>query len=107
MRARVLFSSPTGPLGPRHGDAFSCSANGALQLTWAQGVFRAEDLMWHWGLDLIAENLRARSVVLQFPTWRDFAREVRRGYEWVGLSCNVCTLPRVRRMAAEVRRASP
>lgn len=106
-RPRVLLSSPTGPLGPRHGDAFSCSANAALQLTWAQGVFRAEDLMWHWGLDLIAENLRARSVVLQFPTWRKFAREVRRGYDYVGLSCNVCTLPRVRRMAAEVRRASP
>ncbi len=104
---RVLFSSPCKPLGPRYGDAFSCSANGALQLTWAQEGFRSEDVMWHWGLDLIAENLDAESAVLQFPTRRRFLRELARGWDFVGLTFNLCTLHVIRWMCAAVRRASP
>ena len=104
---RILFSSPCKPLGPRYGDAFSCSANGAFQLTWAQEGFRSEDMMWHWGLDLIAENLRAPSVVLQFPTRRRFIRELEHGYDYVGLTLNLCTLHVARWMCAAVRRVSP
>src|SRR5512136_1771563 len=104
---RILFASPCKPLGPRYGDAFSCSANGAFQLTWAQEGFRSEDMMWHWGLDLIAANLRAPSVVLQFPPRRRFIRELRRGYDYVGITFNLCTLHVARWMCAAVRSVSP
>ena len=104
---RILFSSPCKPFGPRYGDAFSCSANGAFQLTWAQEGFRSEDIMWHWGLDLIAENLKHPSVVLQFPTRRRFIRELSRGFDYVGLTFNLCTLHVIRWMCGAVRRESP
>ena len=103
----ILFSSPCRPFGPRQGDAFSCSANGAFQLTWAQEGFRSEDAMWHWGLDLMAENLQTPSIVLQFPTRARFLREVTRGYRYVGITFNLCTLHIARWMCGEVRRVSP
>ena len=62
--ARLLLVSPPRPFGRRHGDAFSCQTNAAFQLTWAQEGFRIEDMVWHWGLDLIASNLQTPTTVL-------------------------------------------
>jgi radical SAM superfamily enzyme YgiQ (UPF0313 family) len=103
----LLLSSPVRPFGMRFGDAFSCGPNAVRQLTWAQDGFQSEDLMWHWGLDLIARNLRTPATVLQYPTLRQFVRELKRGYDYVGLSFNPSTFHKVRPMAAAVRKHAP
>jgi hypothetical protein len=104
---RVLLASPIRPFGRKHGDAFSCGTNAAFQLTWAQDGFRAEDVMWHWGLDLIAANLRTPCTVLHYPSYSEFVREVKAGYDYVGISFNLCTLPKLRRMVSAVREHAP
>lgn len=106
-RPRILFSSPTRPLGPRTGDAFSCRANAAFQLTWAQDGFRAEDTMHHWGLDLMAANIEAPATVLHYPSLAQFEREVRKQYDWVGLTFNLCTFHKIKPMVRAVRRLAP
>jgi len=104
---RVLLSSPTRPLGPRAGDAFACRADAAFQLTWAQDGFRFEDIMPHWGLDLIAANIAAPATVLHYPSAAQFEREVRRGCDWVGLTFNLCTFHKIKPMVQAVRRLAP
>ena len=104
---RVLLSSPTQPFGPRAGDAFSCRTNAAFQLTWAQDGFRFEDAMQHWGLDLIAANIEAPTTVMHYPSLARFKSEVRKQYDWVGLTFNLCTFHKIKPMVEAVRRLAP
>lgn len=104
---RLLLVSPPRPFGPRHGDAFSCQTNAAFQLTWAQQGFRIEDLVWHWGLDLIACNLKTPTTVLHYPTRAEFRRELRTGYTHIGFTVNPPTWHKVKPLMEDARRLAP
>ena len=75
---RVLFTSVCRPLGPDHGDGPSVGhelLHG--QVTRAQGIFSPRAVHRHFSLDYIAENLQAPCVVLQYPSRREFVRELK------------------------------
>ena len=106
---RVLLSSATTPLGPRYGDGLSVGyelLHG--QVTRAQGVFSPRAVHTQFGLDYIAANIDTPTVTLQYPSERDFARELATGdYTHVGISFNITTAHRMRRMVAIARRVAP
>jgi hypothetical protein len=104
---RVLLSSPTRPFGQRFGDSFSCQTNGPHQMVWAQDLFRIEDPMRHWGLDLIASNIKAPATVLHYPTLSQFIREIKKGYDYIGLSFNLPTFHKIKRMVSAAREHAP
>jgi len=104
---KILLSSPIQPYGPKFGDSFSCLASSCHQLTWAQDIFRVEDQMCFWGIDLIAANINTPTVVLQYPTKSQFIKEIKNSYDYIGLSFNVPTFHKVKRMVAAVRKYSP
>lgn len=104
---RLLLVSPPRPFGRRHGDAFSCQTNAAFQLTWAQEGFRVEDMVWHWGLDLIASNLKTSTTVLHYPTRAEFRRELRLGYTHIGFTVNPPTWHKVKPLMEDARRLAP
>jgi len=104
---RLLLVSPPRPFGRQHGDAFSCQTNAAYQLTWAQGPFRIEDLVWHWGLDLMAANLRIPTTVLHFPTRAEFRRELHHKYSHIGFTFNPPTWHKVRPLVEDAQRLAP
>lgn len=106
-KPKILLSSVTRPFGKRHGDAFSTSAQALYQQLWAQDVFRVEVPSYHWGLDVIAANIEAPTVVLHYPTLRELADELKNGYDYVGLSFNPPTLHKLRKMIPVIRKHAP
>lgn len=100
---KLLLTSVTRPFGKRHGDAFSTTAQALHQLMWAQDIFRIEDPAYHWGLDVIAANLSVPTVVLHYPSLRELAREVRKGYDYVGISFNPPTFHKLKKMIPVIR----
>ncbi|NVO00070.1 MAG: radical SAM protein [Geobacteraceae bacterium] len=59
------------------------------------------------GLHLLAQNLEIPSVVLEYPRWNQFCREVARGYEVIGISAYPFHLDTVFRMCRHIRMVSP
>ena len=106
---RVLLSSVTTPLGPQYGDGLAVGyelLHG--QVTRAQGVFSPRAVHTQFGLDYIAANVDTPTVTLQYPSERGFARELASGsYSHVGISFNVTTAHRMRRMCAIAREVAP
>ncbi|MCP4131164.1 MAG: hypothetical protein GY754_09305 [bacterium] len=106
--AKILFSSICQPLGPKYGDGTGVGAelfNG--QITQAQGLFCPRTVLPHFPLDYIANNIKTSSVVLQFPTKRKFIRELKKGYEYIGITFNLCTFHKARQMVEWIREYSP
>ncbi len=106
-RPKILLTSVVRPFGPRHGDAFSTTAQALWQQLWAQDVFRVEDPSYHWGLDVIAANIQAPTVVLHYPTLRELSRELRNGYDYVGVSFNPPTFHKLQAMVPVIREHAP
>ena len=109
MRNKVLLASVCRPLGPKYGDAPSVGYELLnSQVTRAQGIFspRAADGVYD-SLEYIAENLDVPAVVLQYPSKREFIRELKKGYDYVGISFLIAVLHRMKEMVVLIRRYAP
>jgi hypothetical protein len=104
----VLLSTVCRPFGgPGEGDSVGAELFHA-QVTREQGIFSYRQIIRCWGLDYIAENIHAPTVVLHYPSEREFVRELKaRPYDYVGINFVVATFHKVKRMAGLVRRYSP
>jgi len=106
---RVLLSGVFGPFGVD--DEYGRKEN-IMELFHNQ-VTRKQDLAsfrFHhrsFGLYFLAENIDAEVTVLDFPSRRRFEREVRKGYDAVGISFIAPNFVKAREMARIVRRVSP
>ncbi len=106
--ARVLLTSVVRPFGgPGEGDSVGAELFHA-QITLAQGAFSLRQVIRVWGLDLIAHNIEAPSVVLHYPSLEELERELRSA-EWthVGINFVVATFHKVRAMVPLIRRLAP
>ncbi|HVA40776.1 MAG TPA: hypothetical protein VNF49_08935, partial [Candidatus Binataceae bacterium] len=74
------------------------------QVTRAQGLFSPRSHHTQFSLDYIAENLEAPTAVLQYPSRRELVRELRRGYDVVGVSFVLATYHRMKEVVALVRK---
>lgn len=107
--SRVLLTTVHRPLGV---ESETCTPNIQAemyhaQVTRAQGVFSIRAECTGWGLDFIAANLDAPVTVLHYPTRRRFLRELRKGYDYVGIGFVMCTFPKAVEMCRWVRGAAP
>ena len=109
--ARVLLTSVFGPYA--RDDVYGSRAINPMELyhnqvTRMQGEFSLRMFHRSWGLMMIQHNLQAASVLLDFPTRKRFARELRRGhYDVVGISAIVTNIGKVAEMCRMVRELSP
>ncbi len=106
--ARLLLTTVCRPLGPKYGDGLSVGyelLHG--QVTRAQGIFSPRTFQRHFSLDYIAHNLDSPTVVLQYPSERELIRELKRGYEYVGVSFLLATFHRMKRVVALIRKYAP
>ena len=104
---RVLLSSVSQPFGEKYGDGFGTSFEGTHQLMWAQGIFRPRGTTTQWGIDFIAHNLRTPTVTMHYPTLQQFQRELRRGYDYVGIAFIAPTLHKLIPMVEAAREIAP
>jgi radical SAM superfamily enzyme YgiQ (UPF0313 family) len=109
--ARVLLTSVFGPYA--QDDEFGSRSINPMELyhnqvTRAQGSFSLRMFHRSWGIMLIQENISAPCTVLDFPTRKDFARELAaHHYDIVGISSIIVNVGKVREMCRMVRKLSP
>ena len=77
------------------------------QLTNAQGIFSMRSFMDSFGLHAIANNIDTPTTVLDFPTVNRFIREIKKGYDIVGIGAIVPNFQKVKYMVELIREHSP
>lgn len=106
---KLLLTSVCRPLGPEFGDSESVGyelLHG--QVTRAQGIFSPRCFTHHFSLDYIAHNLDTPTVVLQYPSEKEFVREIcAERYDFIGISFILSTMHKMKRMVALIRKHSP
>lgn len=108
MEKKLLLTSVIRPFGgPGEGDSVGAELFHA-QVTRAQGPFSLRQVIRVWAIDYLAENVRAPTVTLHYPSRRELVRELRRGgYTHVGINFVVATFHKVREMVALIREHAP
>lgn len=107
---RILLTSVCKPYGVSSEDAEALGMQMELlnnQLTREQHVHSPRANHWTFPLYFLAENVSVPSTVLDFPSWREFQRELRRGYTHVGISFIQTNVLKAKRMAEYIRAHFP
>jgi hypothetical protein len=105
---KVLLTSVCRPLGPKYGDAASVGYELLYrQVTRAQGLFSPRTVNIHYSLEYIAENLDAPTVVLQYPSKRELIKELKKGYDYVGISFLMAVMHKMKETVALIRQYAP
>ncbi|MDY6832259.1 MAG: radical SAM protein, partial [Thermodesulfobacteriota bacterium] len=105
----LLLTSVFGPYGVD--DAYGRKENIMElfhnQVTREQGVFSLRINHQSGGLHLMAENVRVPTMVLDFPSQKRFRDEVKKGYDYIGISFIVPNFAKAKKMAEIIRHVSP
>lgn len=105
---KVLLTSVCRPLGPSVGDAPSVGYELLhCQITRAQGIFSPRTVNMHFSLEYIAENLDTPTVVLQYPSESELIRELKKGYDYVGVSFLMAVMHKMKDVVALIRKHAP
>ena len=108
MSKRILLTSVCRPLGPKYGDAPSVGYELLYrQVLRAQGIFSPRTVNVFFGLEYIAENLDAPTVVLQYPSKRELIKELKKGYDYVGVSFIMALMHKMKEAVALIRQYAP
>ena len=106
---KILLSSVFGPYGVD--DAYGRKENIMElfhnQVTREQGLFSLRFQHQSFGLYFIAENIHVPAVVLDFPSEQRFIKEIKKGYDYVGISFIVPNFIKAKRMAELIREHAP
>ena len=106
--SRVLLTSVCKPIGPSVGDAESVGyelLHG--QVTRAQHIYSPRVAHVQYALDYIAENLDTPTIALHYPSRSTFIREVRKGYDVIGIGFALATVHHAIAMCRMVREHAP
>lgn len=107
---RILLTTVCKPYGVSGKDAEALGMQMELlnnQLTRGQHVHSPRASFWTFPLYFLAENISVPATVLDFPSWRQFKRELQRGYTHVGISFIQTNVLKAGRMAEYVRAHHP
>ena len=106
---RILLCGVFGPYGVN--DAYGREDNKMElyhnQVTRVQGPASLRFHHRSFGLYFIAANIRADTTVLDFPSRKRFIREIRKGYDVVGISFITPNFVKAREMARLIRLHAP
>jgi len=108
MSKKILLTSVCRPMGPKYGDADSVGYELLYkQVLRAQGIFSPRTVNVQFSLEYIAENLDAPTVVLQYPSKSELIRELKKGYDYVGISFLMAIMHKMKETVALIRKYSP
>ena len=105
---RVLLTSPWYPEGYQN-QAWDNPVTdwGDLQFTGHQDLFVLHGHMHELFAHVIAPNLRAQTVYLEYPRREQFLEELARGYDWVGIHLFYNQVECAMEMSKAIRARSP
>jgi len=106
---KILLTTVCGPFGANTDD---CTEHVMpelfhAQVTRAQGIFSPRVSYISYGLEYIANNITTPATVLQYPTMKQLKRELKKGYDYVGISFVIATFEKMKKMYRAVREVSP
>lgn len=107
---RILLTTVCKPYGVPDRDAEALGMQMELlnnQITRGQHVHSPRANFWTFPLYFLAENISVPATVLDFPSWREFRRELRNGYTHVGISFIQTNVLKAKRMAEYIRSHHP
>ena len=105
---KILLTTICRPIGPKQGDAPSVGYELLYrQVLRAQGIFSPRTVNAYFGLDYIADNLEAPTVVLQYPSKRELIKELKKGYDYVGISFIMAVMHKMKESVALIRKYAP
>lgn len=106
---KLLLTSVFGPFGVN--DAYGEKENKMElfhnQVTREQGIFSYRFNHPSHGLYFMAANLDVPTTVLDFPSLRRFKKELKTGYDYIGISFIVPNFEKAKKMAELIRKLSP
>ena len=106
---KLLLTSVFGPYGVD--DEFGEKENKMElfhnQVTREQGIFSYRFNHGTQGLSFLAENIEMPTTVLDFPTKKRFKKELKKGYDYIGISFIVPNFKKAKEMARTIRESSP
>ena len=77
------------------------------QVTREQGIFSYRFNHGSQGLYFLAENIDMPTAVLDFPTLKRFKQELKKGYDYIGISFIIPNFKKAKEMARAIRELSP
>ncbi|MBI5789716.1 MAG: radical SAM protein [Candidatus Schekmanbacteria bacterium] len=77
------------------------------QVTREQEIFSVRYHHRSFNLYLLAENIGVPTTILDFPTLKRFEQEVKKGYDYIGITFITPNFKKTQKMAEIVRRLSP
>ncbi len=109
MAPRVLLTSVFKPFGVDniYGRKESRIELYHNQITKYQDVFSLRAFFNSFGLHVIANNIEVPTTVLDFPTLPQFVRELKQGYDFVGISGIQCNFQKIKKMVETAREVAP
>ncbi len=106
---KLLLTSVFGPYGVD--DEYGKKANKMElfhnQVTREQGIFSYRFNHGSQGLYFLAENIEIPTAVLDFPTFKRFKQELKKGYDYIGISFIIPNFKKAKAMAGAIRELSP
>ena len=77
------------------------------QVTREQGIFSYRFNHGSHGLYFLAENVEMPTTTLDFPTLKRFKQELKKGYDYIGISFIIPNFKKAKEMARVIRELSP
>lgn len=111
MQARVLLTSVFGPFA--QDDEYGSRVINPVELyhnqvTRVQGPFSLRMFHRSWGIMMIQENIAAPSTLLDFPTLKQFTRQIQENvYDIIGITSIIPNAGKVRKMCQLIRKHQP
>ncbi len=106
---RLLLTSVFGPYGVD--DEYGRKENKMElfhnQVTREQGIFSYRFNHGSQGLYFLAENIDMPTAILDFPTFKRFKQELKKGYDYIGISFIIPNFKKAKAMAQAIRELSP
>ncbi len=102
----ILFTTPTFPYPTLPANDSLTDAAGQ-RFTKGDGMFTLYSHSHCFANHILAQNINVPSVLLEYPRWEDFTREVEKGYDIIGISAFPPHLDNVLKMCEYIRAKSP
>ena len=103
---RILLTTPTYPYPTLPANDSLTDATGQ-RFTHGDDIFSIISHTHCFGNHILAQNIEIPSVLLEYPRWNHFTKEVDKGYDYIGISCFPVHLDTVLKMCTYIRQNSP
>lgn len=103
---RILLTTPTYPYPTLPANDSLTDATGQ-RFTHGDDIFSIISHTHCFGNHILAQNINHPSVLLEYPRWNHFIKEVDKGYDYIGISCFPVHLDTVLKMCTYIRENSP